>query len=82
MSQGKKYKKAAEMVDPNMLYDLDKAIELLKATSTTKFDSSCELHLKLGVDVKQAEQMVRSTVTLPNGTGKDVRVLPLWQMIK
>jgi large subunit ribosomal protein L1 len=75
MSQGKKYKKAAEMVDPNMLYDLDKAIELLKATSTTKFDSSCELHLKLGVDVKQAEQMVRSTVTLPNGTGKDVRVI-------
>lgn len=75
MSQGKKYKKAAEMVDPNMLYDLDKAIELLKATSTTKFDSSCELHLKLGVDIKQAEQMVRSTVTLPNGTGKDVRVI-------
>ncbi|MGL5831049.1 MAG: 50S ribosomal protein L1 [Candidatus Altimarinota bacterium] len=75
MSQGKKYKKAAEMVDPNMLYDLDKAIELLKATSTTKFDSSCEIHLKLGVDVKQAEQMVRSTVTLPNGTGKDVRVI-------
>jgi large subunit ribosomal protein L1 len=75
MSQGKKYKKAAEMVDPNTLYDLDKAIELLKATSTTKFDSSCEIHLKLGVDVKQAEQMVRSTVTLPNGTGKDVRVI-------
>ena len=72
---GKKYVKAAEMVDRNKLYTMDEACELLKKTATTKFDSSCELHVKLGVDVTQAEQMVRSTVSLPHGTGKDVRVI-------
>lgn len=72
---GKKYSKAAEMVDRNKFYTMDEACELLKKTATTKFDSSCELHVKLGVDVTQAEQMVRSTVSLPNGTGKDVRVI-------
>ena len=72
---GKKYTKAAEMVDRNKLYTMDEACELLKKTATTKFDSSCELHVKLGVDVTQAEQMVRSTVSLPHGTGKNVRVI-------
>lgn len=73
--QGKKYLKAAELVDITKMYTLDEACELLKKTATTKFDSSCELHMRLGVDVKQAEQLVRSTVALPNGTGKDVRVI-------
>jgi large subunit ribosomal protein L1 len=72
---GKKYENAAKMVDVNKLYNLDEACELLKKTATTKFDSSCEVHFKLGVDTKQADQLVRATVALPNGTGKDVRVI-------
>jgi large subunit ribosomal protein L1 len=72
---GKNYKKAAEQVDSNKVYTLDEACELLKKTTTTKFDSSCELHIKLGVDVKQADQLVRATVALPHGTGKNVRVI-------
>lgn len=75
MKKGKKYVKAAGMVDVKKLYTVDEACELLKKTSTTKFDASCELHIKLGVDVKQADQLVRSTVPLPNGTGKEVRVI-------
>jgi len=73
--RGKNYKKVMDLVDRSKLYTLDEACELLKKTATTKFDSSCELHLKLGVDVKVADQLVRSTVSLPNGTGKDVRVI-------
>lgn len=72
---GKKLVKAMELVDNNKLYTLDEACELLKKTATTKFDSSCEIHLKLGVDTKQADQLVRSTVALPHGTGKEVRVI-------
>lgn len=75
MKKGKKYVKVAELVDSNKYYTLDEACELLKKTTTTKFDASCELHVKLGVDTKQAEQLVRSTVALPNGTGKEVRVI-------
>lgn len=73
--KGKNYRKVSEQVNPEQLYTLDEACELLKTTSTTKFDSSCELHLKLGVDVKQADQLSRATVSLPHGTGKDVRVV-------
>ncbi len=72
---GKKYVNAAKMVDVTKMYNLDEACELLKKTSTTKFDSSCEVHFKLGVDTKQADQLVRSTVALPHGTGKEVRVI-------
>ncbi len=71
----KKYQKVAELVDSKQAYSLADAVALLKKTSTTKFDASCEVHFKLGVDTKQADQMVRSTVALPNGTGKDVRVI-------
>lgn len=73
--KGKKYVAAAKLVDPTMAYDLDQAIELLKKTNVTKFDSSCEIHIRLGVDPKQADQLVRSTVPLPKGTGKKVRVI-------
>lgn len=73
--KGKNYRKVVEQVDHNKVYTLDEACELLKKTSTTKFDASCELHVKLGVDVSQADQLVRSTVSLPHGTGKDVRVI-------
>jgi len=74
-TKGKKYQQAAKLVDPNVAYTMDEAIELLKKTSVTKFDSSCEIHMRLGVDPKQADQLVRSTVALPKGTGKVVRVV-------
>ncbi len=72
---GKKYRKALELVDTNAAYDLTEAVSLLKKTATTKFDASLEVHLRLGVDPTHADQMVRSTVALPHGTGKEVRVI-------
>ena len=72
---GKKYLNAAKLLEGKTVFTLDEAIALLKKTSTTKFDSSCELHVRLGVDPTHAEQMVRSTVALPHGTGKEVRVI-------
>lgn len=71
---GKKYREALALVDKEA-YELDEALELLKKTSTTKFDSSCEVHLKLGLDPKQADQNIRTSTSLPHGTGKDVRVV-------
>jgi large subunit ribosomal protein L1 len=71
---GKKYRKAAELVDRTKVYGLDEALDLAVKTATTKFDSSVELHVNLGVDPRQADQMVRSSVVLPHGTGKTVRV--------
>jgi large subunit ribosomal protein L1 len=73
--KGKNYRKVEELVDREKLYSLDEACDLLKQISTTKFDSSCEVHIRLGADVKQAEQLSRGTVSLPHGTGKDVRVI-------
>ena len=72
--RGKKYVAAKAMVTEKS-YGLKDAIALLKKTSTTKFDSSCEVHIRLGIDPKQTDQMVRSTVVLPHGTGKTVRVI-------
>lgn len=72
---GKKYVEAAKLVDEETHYSLDEAIELLKKTTTTKFDSSCEIHFNMGLDPAQAEENIRTTVALPNGTGKDVRVV-------
>ena len=74
MKRGKKYQEAKQLITKEA-YTLDEAIELLKKTSVTKFDSSCEVHMKLGVDPKQADQNIRTSVGLPNGTGKDVRVV-------
>lgn len=73
--KGKNYRKVAELVDSEKQYSIDEACDLLKQISTTKFDSSCEAHVKLGVDVKQADQLSRGTVSLPHGTGKNVRVI-------
>lgn len=71
---GKKYRNAKKLLEkPN--YTLSEAVELLKKTSTTKFDSSCEVHMNMGLDPKQADQLLRGTVALPNGTGKTVRVI-------
>ncbi len=73
-THGKKYEEALKKVDENKTYTPQEAVALVKQTSFAKFDSTAELHLKLGVDVKQADQMVRGIVLLPNGTGKKVRI--------
>ncbi len=75
MKKGKRYTEVAKLVDSSAIYDADKAVELVIATSKAKFDETIELHAKLGVDGKLADQQVRGTVVLPNGTGKKVRVL-------
>jgi large subunit ribosomal protein L1 len=71
---GKKYIEAAKLVDHEKLYSPEEAAELLKQTDYVSFDSSVEIHLRLGVDPRHADQMVRGTVVLPHGTGKIVRV--------
>ncbi|MFZ9074337.1 MAG: 50S ribosomal protein L1 [Flavobacteriaceae bacterium] len=73
----KKQKEARAKVDPNKIYTLQEASALVKEITTTKFDASVDLAIRLGVDPKKANQMVRGVVTLPHGTGKDVRVLAL-----
>jgi large subunit ribosomal protein L1 len=72
---GKKYKAAAALVDPIKRYGLEEAIALAKKTARTKFDETVDLAVNLGVDPKQADQMVRGTVVLPHGTGKKVKIL-------
>lgn len=72
--RGKKYQDAAKKVDSNKLYTLGEALKLATETSPTKFDASVEIHVRLGVDPRQADQNIRSTVSLPNGTGKTIRV--------
>ncbi len=75
--KSKVYKKVAKLVDKTRSYDLAEALELATQTATTKFDSTVEMHVRLGVDPKQADQNIRTTVTLPNGTGKDIKVAAL-----
>ncbi|QQR54915.1 50S ribosomal protein L1 [Candidatus Peregrinibacteria bacterium] len=75
MSHGKKYQAALGKIEAGKLYPLNEAAALVKETASTKFDSSIEIHLNLGIDPTQAEQMIRSTVALPHGTGKKVRVV-------
>lgn len=72
---GKKYLEAKSKIDPENLYDPQKAIELVKETSFTKFDSTIEIHLRTGLDPRQADQQLRDVVVLPHGLGKTVRVL-------
>lgn len=71
---GKRYKEISALVDKNELYEIPEAVELLKKAATAKFDETVELHLKLGVDSRHADQQVRNTVILPNGTGREVKV--------
>jgi len=71
---GKKYLEAAKLVEPDRLYPPREAVELVRQTSTVSFDATIEAHLRLGVDPRHADQMVRGTVVLPHGTGKIVRV--------
>ena len=74
MAHGKKYLEALKLVDRERLYPPDEAAQLVKDTTTVAFDASLEAHLRLGVDPRHADQMVRGTVVLPHGTGKVVRV--------
>ena len=73
-AHGKKYQEAAKLVDRAQLYPPLEAVDLVKKTTTVAFDASIEAHLRLGVDPRHADQMVRGTVVLPHGTGKVVRV--------
>ncbi len=73
--RGKKYQEALKLVDRFNKYSLDEAIELVKKTSYAKFDATIELSFRLNIDTRKAEQNLRGAVSLPNGTGKDVRVL-------
>lgn len=75
MFKGKKYQDSAKLVDRTKLYDANEAIALVCQTSKAKFDETIELHLRLGVDSRYADQQVRGAVVLPNGTGKKVRTL-------
>lgn len=77
MKHGKKYVDAAKLVDRTKLYDSKEALATVVKTATAKFDETVELHIKLGVDSRHADQQVRGAVVLPNGTGKKVRVLAI-----
>lgn len=72
--RGKKYRKAAELVDSAKQYSLTEALDLAVKTSPTKFDASVEVHVRLGVNPRQADENIRATVSLPHGTGKTIRV--------
>ena len=72
--RGKKYQEAAKLIEKDTLYSLAQAIELASKTSPSKFDASVEVHVRLNVDPRQADQNIRTTVSLPNGTGKTIRV--------
>ena len=74
MKHGKKYIESAKLVDRATLYDPAEALDLAVKTSSAKFDETVEVHVRLGVDSRHADQQVRGAVVLPNGTGKDVRV--------
>src|SRR5712692_10113423 len=75
MKRSKAYRKADELIDATKLYTPAQAADLARKTSPTKFDATVEVALRLGVDPRKADQMVRGTVNLPHGTGKTARVL-------
>ena len=75
MKMSKRYAESAKLVDSNKEYEIKEALEIIEKMPKTKFDQTVELHVKLGVDSKHADQQVRGTVVLPNGTGKTQRVL-------
>ena len=75
MKHGKKYVESAKLVDSSALYDVAEALDLAIKTGTAKFDETVEVHVRLGVDGRHADQQVRGAVVLPNGTGKTVRAL-------
>ena len=72
---GKKYNASAQLVDKTKLYDVNEAVDLVCQTAKAKFDETVEVHIRLGVDSRHADQQVRGAIVLPNGTGKTVRTL-------
>ena len=72
---GKKYTDSAKLIDKARAYEPAEALDLVCQTSKAKFDETIEIHIRLGVDSRHADQQVRGAVVLPNGTGKDVKVL-------
>lgn len=77
MKQGKNYKESIKLIDKSKTYDAKEAVSLVLDTAKAKFDESVEVHVKLGVDGRNADQQVRGVVVLPQGTGKSIRVLVL-----
>ena len=77
MKHGKKYVDGAKLIERSRLYDTQEALDLCVKTGTAKFDETVEVHVKLGVDGRHADQQVRGAIVLPNGTGKTVRVLAI-----
>ena len=75
MKHGKKYTDSSKLVESSKLYDVNEALDLAVKTKTAKFDETVEVHVRLGVDSRHADQQVRGAVVLPNGTGKTVRVM-------
>lgn len=75
MKKGKNYKQALEKIDRNNLYDPTEALQILKEVASAKFDETVEIHIRLGVDPRHADQQIRGTVSLPHGTGKTRKVL-------
>ena len=74
MKHGKKYVESAKLIDKSKFYEVAEALELATKTASAKFDETVEMHIRLGVDSRHADQQVRGAVVLPNGTGKKVRV--------
>ena len=75
MKKGKKYQDSVKLIEKGKLYDSAEALDLVCKTSKAKFDETVEIHVKLGVDSRHADQQVRGAVVLPNGTGKNIKVL-------
>ncbi len=75
MKRGKRYQEALKLIDTTKAYEAKEALEVMTKLPKTKFDETVELHVRLGVDSKHADQQVRGTVVLPNGTGKSLKVL-------
>ncbi len=75
MKHGKKYNESAKLIETGKLYDVNEAVDIAVKTATAKFDETVEIHVRLGVDSRHADQQVRGAVILPNGTGKTVRTL-------
>ena len=77
MKHGKKYVESAKLIDRTKLYDIDEAIDTVVKAAPAKFDETVELHVRLGVDGRHADQQARGAIVLPNGTGKNVKVLAI-----
>ncbi len=74
MPHGKRYQKIAKLIEKNKIYSLDEALLLLPQTAKTKFESSVEIHVRLGINLKKPEHNIRTVTTLPHGTGKKIRI--------